>query len=83
MAAISTLVINQIRVPEDISIVGYDDYDMAAFTSPSLTTIRVPFDDMALAAVRYLLNNLYDLNLTIQHNFPVELIERKSVRNLT
>jgi len=41
MAAISTLVINQIRVPEDISIVGYDDYDMAAFTSPSLTTIRV------------------------------------------
>ena len=83
MAAISTLVINQIRVPEDISIVGYDDYDMAAFTSPSLTTIRVPFDDMALAAVRYLLNNLYDLNLTIQHNFQVELIQRNSVKNIS
>jgi len=83
MSAIATLSSNGFNIPDDISVVGYDDNDMASYTSPPLSTIRVPFDDMALTAVRYLLNTCYDLQLSIEHNFPVELIERKSVRNLT
>ena len=83
MAAISTLSSNGFNVPGDISVLGYDDHDMAPFTSPPLSTIRVPFDDMALAGVRYLLNTCYDLQLSVERNFPVELIERKSVRNIT
>ena len=83
MSAIATLTSNGFNVPDDISVFGYDDNDIAPFTSPPLSTIRVPFDDMALAAVRYLLNTCYDLQLSVEHNFPVELIERKSVRNLT
>ena len=83
MAAIATLTSNGFNVPGDISVLGYDDHDIAAFTSPPLSSIRVPFDDMALAGLRSLLNTCYDLQLSIKHNFPVELIERKSVRNLT
>ncbi|MCS5592362.1 MAG: LacI family transcriptional regulator [Gammaproteobacteria bacterium] len=83
MSAIATLSSSGYNIPNDISVIGYDDNEMASFTSPPLSTIRVPFDDMALAAVRYLLNTCYDLKLSVEHNFPVELIERKSVRNLT
>ena len=83
MAAIATLTSNGFNVPGDISVLGYDDHDIAAFTSPPLSSIRVPFDDMALAGLRSLLNTCYDLQLSIKHNFPVEFIERKSVRNLT
>lgn len=83
MAAIATLSQYGFNVPNDISVIGYDDHDIAPFISPPLSTIRVPFDDMALAAVRKLLNACYDLQLSVDHNFPVKLIERQSVRNLT
>ncbi len=43
------------RVPEDCSVVGCDGLDSAAFTSPPLTTVRVPFYDIGVEAMRLLL----------------------------
>jgi DNA-binding LacI/PurR family transcriptional regulator len=40
-----------LRVPEDISISGFDDIPEAAFTVPALTTVRMPTEAMVLAAV--------------------------------
>ncbi|MFX4294414.1 LacI family DNA-binding transcriptional regulator [Streptomyces bohaiensis] len=40
-----------LRVPEDVSVVGYDDSDLFAFTDPPLTTLRQPVRAMAAAAV--------------------------------
>ncbi len=40
-----------IRVPEELSVVGFDDIPMATFTVPALTTVRMPVDEMAAAAV--------------------------------
>lgn len=39
------------RVPDDISITGFDDIAMAAFTVPALTTVRMPVAEMASRAV--------------------------------
>lgn len=39
-----------LRVPEDISVVGYDDIQLSAFTMPPLTTVRLPRSEIASAA---------------------------------
>ncbi|MER5948616.1 LacI family DNA-binding transcriptional regulator [Streptomyces sp. NPDC001904] len=44
-----------LRVPEDLSVIGFDDALASQYTSPPLTTIRQPFADMGRAAVRSLL----------------------------
>jgi DNA-binding LacI/PurR family transcriptional regulator len=48
--AISAAKENGIRVPEDISICGWDDLDFAAYTDPPLTTVRVPTYEMGRRA---------------------------------
>ena len=36
----------RIKVPEDISVIGYDDSDIASTTVPAITTVRIPFYEM-------------------------------------
>ncbi len=45
------------RVPEDLSVVGFDDIPLAEWSTPSLTTVRQPLTDMAAVAVRTLLES--------------------------
>jgi LacI family repressor for deo operon, udp, cdd, tsx, nupC, and nupG len=47
-----------LRVPADISVVGYDDSPLIAFTDPPLTTLRQPVPAMAVAAVRALVDEI-------------------------
>lgn len=45
-----------LRVPEDLSVVGFDDVPEASWGSPPLTTVRQPITEMGEAAVRLLLS---------------------------
>ncbi|GAA3980297.1 LacI family DNA-binding transcriptional regulator [Actinomadura viridis] len=47
-----------IRVPEDLSVVGFDDSPMTAYLDPPLTTVRQPVREMGLAAVGSLLEEI-------------------------
>jgi len=47
-----------LRVPEDVSVVGFDDINSAAFQNPSLTTVRQPLQKMGVTAARILLERL-------------------------
>ena len=47
-----------LRVPEDISVVGFDDIQSAAFQNPSITTIRQPLHQMGTIAARVLLQRV-------------------------
>lgn len=49
-----------LRVPRDLSIVGFDDIPMAASTRPSLTTVRQPLEEMGRVATRMLLAFIAD-----------------------
>lgn len=44
-----------LRVPEDLSVVGFDDVDLCRWVSPQLTTVRQPLASMASEATRLLL----------------------------
>jgi LacI family transcriptional regulator len=41
----------KLRVPEDISVVGFDDIDMSEFTQPALTTVRLSRTELAEKAL--------------------------------
>ena len=44
-----------LRVPEDLSVVGFDDSEQAAIVTPALTTVRQPLAEMGRMAVSLLL----------------------------
>ncbi|UGY95013.1 LacI family DNA-binding transcriptional regulator [Streptomyces gobiensis] len=66
-------------VPRDVSVVGYDDSELNAFTDPPLTTVRQPVRAMANAAVHALLEDI--AGSPVQHTefvFQPELVVRGS-----
>jgi LacI family transcriptional regulator len=69
------------RVPEDVSVVGFDDIQSAAFQNPALTTVRQPLREMGVTAAKTLLRRIgapakspYPKTITIEP----ELIVRAS-----
>lgn len=67
------------RIPDDISLVGFDDIPLAEFLDPPLTTIRVPAEQVGLAIGEALLDRLSG-NLEARRTIlPVELVTRASV----
>jgi DNA-binding LacI/PurR family transcriptional regulator len=46
------------RIPEDVSVVGFDDIQSAAFQNPALTTVRQPLREMGLLAAETLLQRI-------------------------
>ncbi|HHF2879255.1 TPA: substrate-binding domain-containing protein [Vibrio diabolicus] len=72
-----------IKVPEQISIIGYDDIHIAKFMSPSLTTIHQPKYRLGQAAVETLVRKLDDKSTEAQVvQLEPTLVERKSVKIL-
>ncbi|HEX6681757.1 MAG TPA: LacI family DNA-binding transcriptional regulator [Candidatus Limnocylindrales bacterium] len=47
-----------LRVPQDVSVIGFDDVASSADTHPPLTTVRQPFPEMGVAAARVLLETI-------------------------
>ena len=56
MGAMGAIAEAGLRVPEDISVIGYDDILLSAFTTPPLSTVSLPRADIATAAFRALWN---------------------------
>ncbi len=72
-----------LRVPEDISVVGFDDISMASLVYPRLTTVRHPLYEMGQAAARLLMERIDDPDLPPQHiQLETELVVRDSCHDL-
>lgn len=79
LGALSAIRDAGLRVPDDISIVGFDDIPLAAQVHPPLTTVRQPMQQMGRAAVNMLLALIVGLEApspTI--TLPTELVVRSS-----
>lgn len=67
-----------IRVPEDISIVGFDNLEIAKLTTPDLTTLEVPAREMGSLAGEYALANERERALLRERELDIRLIVRNS-----
>jgi LacI family transcriptional regulator, galactose operon repressor len=69
----------QLRIPEDLSVVGFDDTQVAQFSSPPLTTVRQPLREMGAVALRTALRLAAGEKLDSHHvELATELVIRHS-----
>lgn len=72
---------NGISVPDEVSLVGFDNIDMASIVAPALTTINVPKNKLAdccISQIKYFLN--HDSALGLKQYVSVDLIKRESTK---
>ncbi len=72
-----------VRIPLDVSLVGYDDITFSRITTPPLTTVSQPTIEKGHTAARLLIDLIAGKPVASEHVLlPVELVERESVRPL-
>ncbi|WP_242901835.1 LacI family DNA-binding transcriptional regulator, partial [Stenotrophomonas maltophilia] len=67
-----------IRVPEDLSIVGFDDLASSRYLTPPLTTIRQPMREIGARAVNLLLAIIEQVDVPLQQTLDFSLMVRGS-----
>jgi DNA-binding LacI/PurR family transcriptional regulator len=67
-----------LRVPDDISVIGFDDLKIVKYTDPQLTTVRQPMPQMGRLAMETLLDILAGSESNHNVKVPGELIVRGS-----
>jgi LacI family transcriptional regulator len=73
-----------LRIPEHISVIGFDDIPGAMMTNPPLTTVRQPLREMGKQATRLLLQYIENPDLGSERiDLPTELVIRATCRSLS
>lgn len=68
-----------LRVPQDLSVVGFDDVPEAAAATPPLTTVAQPIQQMGVEAIALLVELIAGTDVTTEHiRLPTRLVERGS-----
>ena len=78
IGVIRCLVDHGVRVPEDISVVGFDDLDIAAVSVPRLTTVNQPKEEMAKAAFDLLSRQIEHGAISESKKLKAKLLIRES-----
>lgn len=79
VGVLKELQVRKIRVPEDIKIVGFDNTLLSEITTPTLSTVAQPVDEMAQKAVELVIEGIKNPNTkTIKIEITPELIIRES-----
>jgi DNA-binding LacI/PurR family transcriptional regulator len=79
LGVLSAAEMHGIKVPDDLSIVGFDDIRFSQYVRPRLTTIRSPVDRLAQQGVELLFERLQDPQAPARTQvLPVELVIRES-----
>ena len=71
-----------IRVPEDVSVAGFDGQDLASFTVPRLTTIKQPLSDISEETMRLIFDLIEEQRGHKHIIFPGELVVAESTRSI-
>lgn len=85
IGVIQALIAKNVKVPEDISVMGIDNIKMANFYNPALSTVNIPVSKMGEKAAEILLKKIDGRSLSAKEKFfifPTELIIRGSSRKI-
>ncbi|MFC7063197.1 LacI family DNA-binding transcriptional regulator [Halobacillus seohaensis] len=72
----------RILVPDDISIIGFDDIQLSEYVNPPLTTVRQPKYEAGSLSVHLIFQMLAGEDVKQTYNLPTEFVERLSVRSM-
>jgi LacI family transcriptional regulator len=81
LTAITTMEVARrlgLSVPEDLSVIGFDNVPESAMASPPLTTIAQPLQQMGAEALRLLVDLIDGIDRDIHIRLPTQLVERAS-----
>ena len=67
-----------LRIPEDISLLGFDNYAWMSLVSPPIDVLEQPVEDMAFAAIDVVLSKIAGNTDLVRKRFPATLIKRGS-----
>ena len=71
-----------LRIPDDVSLVGYDGIEVGDYMTPKLTTIRQPIEDMAKATTKLLFDIISGKKEHQHLAYDAELLEKESTKAL-
>jgi len=73
-----------IKVPDNISIMGFDDIEFATYVKPELSTVRISYYKEGIFAAQTLFSMLEKQEMAIDARYiPHQIIRRQSVRCIT
>jgi signal transduction histidine kinase/ActR/RegA family two-component response regulator len=78
LGAIQALREHGVRIPDEVSVTGFDDLVLARFTDPPLTTIRQPIERMAALAIELLVRQMEGEVVPEITELPTEVVRRQS-----
>lgn len=78
LGAMRSIRMHGLRVPEDISVAGFDDLFVASYTDPPLTTVRQPMRRMGQMAMEHLIKLMSGQESVVRIKVKPELIVRQS-----
>jgi DNA-binding LacI/PurR family transcriptional regulator len=78
IGVIKALQDNGYRIPEDISVVGFDDLRLSGFLNPPLTTVRAPTEEVGSIATQQLFSLIDEQQVSGITVLPTEIIIRQS-----
>lgn len=79
MGALHACARRGILVPAQLSVTGFDDIEFARITTPPLTTVRVPIDEMGARTARKIVALIENKNVQDDEQLTTEIIERESL----
>ncbi|BDX07130.1 LacI family DNA-binding transcriptional regulator [Planctobacterium marinum] len=72
-----------LRIPDDISLVGFDDIEFSRFLQPKLSTVKYPMRDIGETAAKMILQKIYNKDFSVKHHiFDPVMISRNSIKTL-
>lgn len=83
LGVISTCYANGIKVPEDLSVIGYDNSAISSMATPALTTIAQPFYDMGSLGCENLIDAILTGKKIDSQIVPFKIVERQTVKKLS